>query len=370
MRPSVEGYNVKLVVFGLTVSSSWGNGHATLWRGLQRALAQRGWRVVFFERDVPYYAQNRDLKALPGGELILYRDWADIETLARRHLGDADVAMVTSYCPDGIAAGALASEAPRSLSVFYDLDTPITLARLRQGEATPYVGPRGLRDYELVLSYTGGAALEQLRSLTGAGWIETLYGHVDPERHHPAAHAPQYRAHLSYIGTYAADRQERLQRLFIDPAVERPDLRFVLAGAQYPEEFPWTDNIFFVRHLPPDEHPAFYASSRSTLNVTRNDMASMGWCPSGRLFEAAACGAAIISDRWEGLDAFFEPDREILVADTCQDVVDALDLSDIELNRIGMAARARVLDEHTSAHRAARLETLFARAADPARQEI
>jgi spore maturation protein CgeB len=359
---------VKLVVFGLTISSSWGNGHATLWRGLQRALAQRGWDVVFFERDTPYYASNRDLWELPGGELVLYSDWSDIEALARRHVGEADVAMVTSYCPDGIAAGALVLSAPRTLSAFYDLDTPVTLARLRNREPTTYVGPQGLADYDLVLSYTGGAALEDLRSLAGARRAVTLYGHVDPQRHYPAAAQPPYRAHLSYIGTYAADRQETLERLFVEPAKSRPDLRFVLAGAQYPPQFPWTSNIFFVRHLPPDEHPAFYASSCLTLNVTRRDMAAMGWCPSGRLFEAAACGAAIVSDQWAGLDAFFEPDREIIVASSRDDVVTALNLSDAELNRIGAAARQRALGEHTSAHRAARLEALFAEARGEQRQ--
>ncbi len=353
---------MKLVVFGLTVTSSWGNGHATLWRGLQRALARRGWRVVFFERDTPYYAQNRDLYELPDGDLVLYREWSEVQDVARGHIAEADVAMVTSYCPDGVAAGDLVLEAPRALRVFYDLDTPVTLARLRDGAGAPlaYIGPRGLVDYDLALSYTGGAALEDLGLLTGARKVVPLYGHVDPERHYPGQAEPRYRAHLSYVGTYAADRQQALQRLFIDPARRRPDLRFVLAGAQYPEGFPWTKNIFFVRHLPPGEHPAFYASSRLTLNVTRRDMAAMGWCPSGRLFEAAACGAAIVSDWWEGLDRFFEPEREIIVAGACADVIAALDLSDSEVQRIGEAARERVLAEHTSDRRAAELEKIFA----------
>ncbi|HLH51525.1 MAG TPA: glycosyltransferase [Roseiarcus sp.] len=353
---------MKLVVFGLTVTSSWGNGHATLWRGLQRALARRGWTVVFFERDTPYYAQNRDLNELPDGELILYREWDEAQALARRHVAEADVAMVTSYCPDGVAAGDLVLAAPRALRAFYDLDTPVTLARLRQGEPLAYIGPRGLGDYDLVLSYTGGAALDELGLLAGARRVVALYGHVDPEKHHPAPPAPRYRAHLSYVGTYAADRQPALQRLFIDPARRRPDLRFVLAGAQYPEGFPWTKNIFFVRHLPPSEHSAFYASSRLTLNVTRRDMAAMGWCPSGRLFEAAACGAAIVSDSWEGLETFFRPEREIIVAGGCTDVIAALDLPDHELRRIGEAARDRVLAKHTSAHRAAELEKVLTEA--------
>ncbi len=361
---------MKLVVFGLTISSSWGNGHATLWRGLQRALAERGWQVTFFERNTSYYAQNRDLDELPGGELILYEDWPEIEACARREVAQAEVAMVTSYCPDGIAATDLVLGASRALRAFYDLDTPVTLERLRRGDSTTYIGPRGLGDFDLVLSFTGGDALEGLASLAGARHPVPLYGHVDPRVHCPAAPAAPYSADFSYIGTYAADRQAALHSLFIEPASHRPDLRFVLAGAQYPQGFPWTSNIFFVRHLPPAQHASFYASSRLTLNVTRSDMARMGWCPSGRLFEAAACGTAIFSDRWEGLDTFFEPGREILIGDNCADVIAALDLPDAELARLGAHARERVLAEHTSAHRAVEFEAMIANAAGSHRARL
>jgi spore maturation protein CgeB len=351
--------SMKMVVFGLTVSSSWGNGHATLWRGLQRALAARGWNVVFFERDVPYYAENRDLHALPDGELVLYSDWLDIRAAARRQIADADVAVVTSYCPDGLAASELVLAAPSALRVFYDLDTPVTLAHLRDGGTTSYIGPRGLGDFDLVLSYTGGAALEELSTRLGARRAAPLYGHVDPQVHRPARPQARFAADLSYLGTYAEDRQGALETLFIEPARRLPQRRFVIAGAQYPQSFPWTQNIFFVRHLPPPEHPQFYASSRLTLNVTRRAMALMGWCPSGRLFEAAACGAAILTDRWEGLDAFFTPGAEILVAETSEAALAAVDRSDAELRRIGAAARERVLAMHTSERRAAELETLL-----------
>lgn len=353
---------MKLVVFGLTVSSSWGNGHATLWRGLLRALAANGWSVAFFERDTPYYAQNRDLDALPDGELNLYSEWSEIEPLARRRIAEADVAMVTSYCPDGLAASELVLAAPRALKTFYDLDTPVTIARLRAGEPLSYIGPRGLGEFDLVLSYAGGPALDELAALTGAHNLAPLYGHVDAEKYRPGRETPRYRADLSYIGTYAADRQAKLARLFVEPARRRPDLRFVLAGAQYPQGFPWTANMFFIGHAPPTEHPAFYASSRLTLNVTRRDMAAMGWCPSGRLFEAAACGAAIVSDGWDGLDAFFRPEREMMVVNSSEDVMAALDLPASALSRIGEAARERVLAEHTSQRRAAELEKLFAAA--------
>ncbi len=346
---------MKLVVFGLTISSSWGNGHATLWRGLCRALARRGHSVAFFERDVPYYAAARDLFEVPGGELVLYQDWDDIRRKARRVVAEADVAMVTSFCPDGIEATDLVLDAPRAVRVFYDLDTPVTLSRLDRGESLSYVGPRGLRDFDLVLSYTGGAALDRLRARLGARRVAPLYGHVDPEIHRPMAARPDFAADLSYLGTYAADRQAALEALFITPARRRPDRRFLIGGAQYPVDFPWAKNIFFVRHLPPHDHPAFFSSCRLTLNVTRRAMAEMGWCPSGRLFEAAACGAAMLTDAWEGLDAFFEPGREVLVTRSAADTTAALDLGDRELREIGAAGRERALSEHTSDRRAATL---------------
>lgn len=349
---------MKIVVFGLTVSSSWGNGHATLWRGLISALARRGHRVVFFERDVPYYAMHRDLSALADGEgeLVLYPDWEQVVPLARRHLADADVAMVTSYCPDGCAATALLDDAGTGARVFYDLDTPVTLQRLAAGESVPYIGARGLRDFDLVLSYTGGRALDALREQLGARRAVPLYGWVDPAVHRPAEPRPEFAADLSYLGTYAADRQETLERLFIEPARQRAERRFVLGGAQYPQDFPWTSNVHFVRHLPPGLHGAFFSSSALTLSVTRRAMREMGYCPSGRLFEAAACGAPVLTDDWEGLDRFFTPGEEILVATATDEALAAIDLDRAQLARIARAARERTLAEHTADQRVLELE--------------
>ncbi|HSK39190.1 MAG TPA: glycosyltransferase, partial [Arenibaculum sp.] len=235
--------------------------------------------------------------------------------------------------------------------VFYDLDTPVTLARMDAGERVAYIGPRGLADFDLVLSYTGGAALDELRGRLGARRVAPLYGHVDPAVHRPVQPAERFRADLSYIGTYADDRQRMLEALLIEPARHLPERRFVIAGAQYPQDFPWTGNIHFVKHLPPDQHPAFYSSSRLTLNVTRAAMAAMGWCPSGRLFEAAACGAPVLTDWWAGLDAFFTPGQEVLVAHGADEAVAALDLGDAELRRIAGRARERTLAEHTADRR-------------------
>jgi len=358
---------MKLVVFGLAVSSSWGNGHATLWRGLIGALVRQGHEVVFFERDQTWYAETRDLHVLPyGAELVLYQDWASILTRARSEVAGADAVMVTSFCPDGPQASRLAWDEARGTTVFYDMDTPVTLRRLEDGEQVDFLPSEGLGPFDIVLSYTGGVALDLLRSRLGARRVAPLYGHVDPDAHRPGTHDPHFRGDLSYLGTYAPDRQAALERLFIAPARRRPDLRFVLAGANYPPDFPWTDNIFFVKHLPPALHPAFFASSRLTLNVTREAMASMGWCPSGRLFEAAACGIPVLSDAWAGLGDFFTPDKEILTATTTADAIAALALSDAELRRISRAARDRVLAEHTSYARATELVGLLGGSPCPA----
>jgi spore maturation protein CgeB len=348
---------VKLVVFGLSISSSWGNGHATLWRGLCRALRARGHHVVFFERDEPYYAAHRDATEIEGCDLVLYPDWTSAERDARRELADADVGIVTSYCPDGPGAAAAVLASPAWRRVFYDLDTPVTLERVRAGVPVPYIGPRGLADFDLVLSYTGGRALEELRERLGARVVAPLYGSVDPHVHGPVAPVERYRADLSYLGTYAEDRQPTLDRLFVETARRAPRLRFLIGGALYPPDAPWAANIQFVRHVPPPEHPAFYSSSRLTLNVTRRAMAEMGHCPSGRLFEAAACGVPILSDEWDGLERFFRPGTEILTARDTRDAQAALSLPDGVLGRVARAARERTLAEHTAARRAADLES-------------
>lgn len=357
---------MKIVVFGLTISSSWGNGHATLWRGLLGAMMRRGWDVVFFERNVEYYATNRDLCEIEGGELVIYAEWSEAVEIARRHLREADAAIVTSYCPDGVAAAELMMWFDRPLKIFYDLDTPVTLSVLARGESPPYIGPRRLRDFDLVLSYTGGSALTELQARLEARLVRPLYGHVDPDAYRPASPRPDYACALSHIGTYAPDRRDVLVELFVEPARDRPKERFVLAGSLYPADFPWTDNLFVLGHLAPQDHAAFYASSRLTLNVTRRAMAEMGWCPSGRLFEAAACGTAILSDWWPGLDEFFEPGSEILIARSANDVFEALDRDNGEIRHIADAARERVLADHTSFRRAAEFEAFLNEARSPA----
>jgi spore maturation protein CgeB len=350
---------MKVVIFGLAISSTWGNGHATLWRGLCRSLHANGHAIVFFEHDLPYYASHRDMPAAPSLRLVLYDTWEAIVTTARRELADADVAIVTSYCPDGPQACGTVLESRVARKVFYDLDSPVTLDRLDRGEVVPYLPGHGLGGFDIVLSYAGGSAIDGLKRHLGARHVAPLYGSVDPEVHHPVSRTPQHRNALSYLGTYAADRQPLLERLFIAAARQRPSTCFALAGSQYPGDFPWTANMLYFSHMPPRDHPSLFCSSGLTLNITRAAMAAVGYCPSGRLFEASACGTAVVSDWWEGLDSFFEPGREVLIVRDTADVLAALDLSDDERYRIGNAARERTLACHTATVRARELELLL-----------
>jgi spore maturation protein CgeB len=355
--------SMRIVIFGLTVSSSWGNGHATIWRGLCAALARQGHQVAFFEKDEPYYASHRDMPEGEGYCLVLYTDWGQVEARAREWVGRADAAMVTSYCPDAQAASDLILAAPVPIKAFYDLDTPVTLERWRTDGKVGYLPSYGLEPFDLVLSYAGGRTLEELKTLLGARRVAPLYGSVDPEVHKPTRSDSRYQSDLSYLGTYAPDRQAALDQFFLQPARRLPGKRFVIGGALYPDDFPWTENIYFVRHVAPGRHPAFYSSSKLTLSVTRSAMVNTGYCPSGRLFEAAACETPVVSDEWEGLSEFFEPGREILVARTGDDVAALIALDPRELKRIGQAARERILAEHTAERRSRQMVQLLQEAA-------
>ncbi len=359
---------MKFAIFGLTVSSSWGNGHATTWRGLLKALKRAGHTVVFFERDVPYYAQHRDLPEPDCCELVLYDDWSDIRARAAAETASADAAIVTSFCADGLEADRLVLDSHGPLRVFYDIDTPVTLAELERGGVAAatgarYLTPELMPEFDLYLSFTGGPVLDELRRRWRVRRAAALYCSVDPEIHVPVPPVEGFRCALSYLGTYSADRQAALRRLLLEPALERPAERFSVAGAQYPGDISWPANVTWRAHLAPADHAAFYCSSRLTLNITRQAMLRTGYAPSVRLFEAASCGVPLISDDWPGLDELFVPGREILLASTPADVHAALDLTDAELQAIGAAARERALAEHSCEVRAAELVAACERAA-------
>ncbi len=346
---------MRIAILGLTITSSWGNGHATTFRGLVRGLARRGHSVLFLERDKPWYADHRDLPAPPYGDTQLYGGLHELEGRWSGAIRDADLVLVGSYVPDGQAVGALVQRRARGVTAFYDIDTPVTLAALA-ADACDYLTPELLRGFDLYLSFTGGPTLRRLEQTLGARAARALYCSADPDVYRPD---PDVAAawDLGYLGTYSPDRQPGVQRLLCEPAAAWPEGRFVVAGPQYPADAAWPANVERTEHLPPDRHRAFYAAQRFTLNVTRADMVRAGYSPSVRLFEAACCGVPIISDPWPGLDAFFRPGTEILTADTPHDVLDILrTMPDARRHAIAAAARARVLAAHTGDHRAAELE--------------
>jgi spore maturation protein CgeB len=344
---------MKLVVLGLSLSSSWGNGHATTYRALLRAFAQRGHEILFLERNVPWYASQRDLEDPSYCRLEFYDDLTRLE---RWHdeIAGADAVIVGSYVTDGTAVARFVQSAARGVTAFYDIDTPVTLARLEAGDGL-YISKPVIPGYDVYLSFTGGPTLDLIERRYGSPAARPLYCSVDNGVYRPIPTAPRW--DLSYLGTYSPDRQPTLERLLIEPARRAPQLKFVVAGPQYPAGIDWPANVERIEHVAPAEHPLFYSRSRFTLNVTRQDMIAAGWSPSVRLFEAAACGAPIISDRWEGLATLFEPGEEILLPDGPEEVLQALQgLSENRRQAIGAAARLRILGEHTSTHRALELE--------------
>ncbi len=350
---------MKLVVLGLSLSSSWGNGHATTFRALLKEFAARGHDILFLERDVPWYAANRDCAEPDFCELAFYSDLQGLDAW-RERIARADAVIVGSYVPEGVAVGRLVQEVARGVTAFYDIDTPVTLAKLERGDFE-YLSPEIIPGYDLYLSFTGGPTLGRLERQYGSPRARALYCSVDPDAY-PPLQVPK-RWDLSYLGTYSDDRQPTLERLLVDVARRMPDRRFVVAGPQYPAGIDWPANVERIEHVPPREHAEFYAASRFTLNVTRADMIAAGWSPSVRLFEAAACGVPIISDRWNGIEELFAPGREIILADDGDAVAEALATSDTGAAAIGGAARARVLAAHTAAHRASELQGYLLEAA-------
>jgi spore maturation protein CgeB len=354
---------MKIVIFGLAITSSWGNGHATTFRALCRALHARGHRIVFFEHDTEWYAHNRDLPEPDFCETRIFEAWNDVLPFARAELRDCDVAVVGSYFPDGIAAINAVLDSPAPLKAFYDIDTPITISQLRQSGRTDYLLQEQISGFDVYYSFTGGPMLKEIENRFGARLAVPLYCSFDPQQYRRFPVNKRFSCDLSYMGTYAPDRQPKIEEFFCSPARLLPERAFILAGPQYPKAIRWPANVRRITHLNPRWHSRFYSSSRLTLNVTRRDMVRAGYSPSVRLFEAAASGATIVSDNWPGLDTFFRPQQEILLPTCAEDVARYISgLSDQELHGIGSRAQERVLAEHTSERRAIEFEEALERA--------
>ena len=322
-------------------------------------MARRGHETVFLERDVPYYASNRDLPAPDFARVELYGDLEELRGRLAREVREADFVVVGSYVPNGVEVGRWALETARGLVAFYDIDTPITLEAIGKNGAAGYVDRELIGRYAVYFSFTGGPTLERLEREFGSPCAQALYCAVDPELYRPLPEE-RVRWELGYLGTYSADRQPPLERLLIEPARRRPGAAMIVAGPQYPADVAWPGNVARVEHLPPSEHPAFYNQQAFTLNITRAAMLGAGFSPSVRVFEAGACGVPIITDDWPGLEAFFVPGEEILVARRTEDVVAFLgDMGEAGRREVGRRGRERVLGAHTAAHRAAALEAVL-----------
>lgn len=346
---------MRYVFLGLSITSSWGNGHATTFRSLIKELASRGHDVLFLERDVPWYAGHRDMAEPPFCRTRLYGSVAELEREHADSVRHADVVVVGSYVPDGIAVGEWVTRTARGVTAFYDIDTPVTLAGLSGGSGS-YIDRALVPRFDLYLSFTGGPTLDRLEQEFGARSARPLYCSVDPSLYYPERRPQRWL--LGYLGTYSDDRQPTVHSLLLDPAKQLPAQQFVVAGAQYPENLTFPANVQRIEHVAPAEHRAFYGAQRFTLNVTRAEMVRAGFSPSVRLFEAAASGTPIISDYWPGLETVLEPGRELLVAQSSSDVVAYLnDVSDEEHGELARRARARILRQHTAAHRAAELDS-------------
>jgi spore maturation protein CgeB len=348
---------MKIVIYGLSITSSWGNGHATTYRALCKALHGRGHRIVFVEKDVEWYRNNRDLPAPAYCEVRLYQDWVREATQLVALASDADAIVVGSYFYDAIVATQQLVHAGHGPLLFYDIDTPVTMSALRSAGHCPYLTADIIPHFATYLSFTGGPVLRELEERFGSPRAIPFYCSVDADAYATTPCRQQYSCDLSYLGTYAPDRQPKLMHLLNDAAGLLPEAGFIVAGPLYPPETDFHGNVRQITHLPPPEHPSFYSSSRFTLNLTRADMVTAGYSPSVRLFEASACGAAILSDSWTGLEEFLTPNEEILLPEDAAEVADIIcNLSDQARQLMGQRARDRILSAHTSLHRARQFE--------------
>ena len=341
------------VFLGLTITSTWGNGHATTYRALLKEFAARGHRVTFLERNVPWYSSNREFDQSPYCEIGLYSNSTELRDRYANLVRHADLVVVGSYVPEGIAVGEWVLSTAKNVRAFYDIDTPVTLANL-QGGKCDYISAHLYPQYDLYLSFTGGPTLTYIEEELGSPCARALYCSVDPSLYFPRPQPQEW--DMAYLGTYAPDRQPALGRFLLEVARAHPEGAFAVAGPQYPDEIAWPANVQRIHHLPAHEHVSFYNSQKFTLNITRQDMVKAGYSPSVRLFEAAACGVPIITDEWPGLDTIFAPGSEILPVRRTADVSSYLQIPSEQRLQVAEKARERTLRFHTAAVRAQELE--------------
>jgi spore maturation protein CgeB len=355
---------LNIVIFGLSITSSWGNGHATTFRSLAKALSRRGHKITFFEKDVPWYAAHRDLPSPGFCSTILYHSLDEVNAYEAT-IAHADLVILGSYVADAEQLAKTISALSPACFAFYDIDTPVTLEALNNDQCA-YLTAAMIPMFDVYLSFTGGPTLNKLEQEYGAQRTYPLYCSVDPELYFPETITvgilektfPMQYA-LGYLGTYSSDRQPTIEKLLLETARRASDKYFCVAGAQYSANINWPGNVKQIEHIPPHQHRHFYNSQQFTLNVTRRAMITAGYSPSVRLFEAGACGTPIISDYWEGLDSFFTIGEEILVAQSTDEMIEYLNMSPDDRLAIGRRMWQKIQHNHTSTQRAIEIEELW-----------
>jgi spore maturation protein CgeB len=351
---------MKIAFYGSSLVSAYWNGAATYYRGIIKALHRRGHAVTFFEPDAYDRQAHRDI---PDPAWATVRVYPATEAGVRAALAAGSSADLIVKASGVGVFDALLEEAVLSLQgparrvVFWDVDAPATLERLRANPRDPFHGliPR----YDLILTYGGGEPVVRGYHAAGAQCCVPIYNALDPETHHPVAPDPRFAADLSFLGNRLPDREARVEEFFLRAAALAPEARFLLGGNGWADK-PLPPNVCYMGHVYTTDHNALNCSARAVLNIARESMASYGYSPATRVFEAAGAGACLISDAWQGLDQFLEPELEVLVARSGSEVAALVDALTPELaRRIGQAARRRVLAEHTYEHRAAQVETVL-----------
>ncbi|MFP4143821.1 MAG: glycosyltransferase [Phycisphaeraceae bacterium] len=352
-----------IAFFGSSLVSAYWNGAATYYRGIIRALAERGHRVTFYEPDAWDRQAHRDIDDPPWAKVVVYPPEEQAALDCLRQAKSADVIVKASgvgIFDDLLEKAVLELRGPGRQVVFWDVDAPATLDRVQNDPADAFAPL--VAEYDLVLTYGGGEPVVRAYEQAGAKQCVPIYNALDPATHHPAEPDERFAGDLGFLGNRMPDRETRVDEFFVEPAKLLGHRRFVLGGSGW-ENKTLPANVCHVGHVYTRDHNAFNCTPLAVLNISRSSMARYGFSPATRVFEAAGAGACLITDHWEGIEQFLEPNREVLVAKDGQDVANHLaELTPERARGIGSAARQRVLGEHTYAHRARELETLLAQA--------
>lgn len=359
---------MRIAFYGSSLLSAYWNGAATYYRGMLGELAKRGWRVIFFEPDAFDRQQNRDIDPPDWAEVVVWSNDADSCRRVMDRAAEADVVVKASGVGvfDDELLGVFDKARADALTIYWDVDAPATLAQVRDRPDHPLRA--ALERVDQVLTYGGGPPVVEAFRALGARACRPIYNALDPATHHPVSPDPRFEADLSLLANRLPDREQRIERFFLEPAAALSRRRFLLGGSGWHDKAV-PENVRALGHVGTADHNAFNCSSLAVLNVSRDSMAANGFSPATRVFEAAGAGACLITDFWEGVEQFLKPDEEVLVARDGQEVAEHLEALTPERARaIGDAACRRVLAEHTYAQRAEEADRLFRQALSARRE--